>query len=893
MKILRIEIVGFGKFRQQTIDFQAGNQLLYGANEMGKSTLYHFIQAMLFGFPAKRGHKKDYTPKDGTSFGGKLWLSLPGVGKVCIERYKLVNRGQAKVTIGDQVGDDKLLTRLLAPLNQELFREVFTFQQEQLSQLDRLQENELHAALISLGISGSKRLLEKRQEYFNQNQKLFKPKGQKLPLNVKLQEWRQLTDKISLKETQEAEVQDHLQQIKVTEQRRSVLSEDLQKVEAQQRHFQLQKINWPQYEEWQALGQVGSTTDAANLADELRIFYQEYQQLQLQLNERQQTLQKALDAQQLSERYRFYLAHETTIQELLKDQVNGARLTDELQQKINQQQNVVRQLEALENVYGWSADALPQPVDQNIHRLVDQKQGSEAVLLQERLKQSLLKEQMEELVQEIDELEEKYPQLTHQNKQPHAPALPIGLTAGALLAIRAALLLPQPWRWMALVVGVVLLGSGGSLFFKNRRQNSEKIKPFWQAKLNQLDSLQWQLATSESQLSQVDEELNHLNRSIQTILPQVAQEETATGLASYQIAVTKYLALNDELEELHQSLQQLDQRYGWMIQRFDFLENWLPMQELGLNQRMVLLREFAAEMNETKIQQSQDAATILSQQVAQLQEKQKKCLQENQDLLKQIGITQPSEIPGWLKRMENATKQEQRRHELERMLAELFPTAITAEKLQQQIVAAEQKNRELQAEINALSQKIQKHQLLVGQMRADGTLDELYQLRSGLKSEINELAVKWGTNQILGDFLGDLATELSDQQLPQLLKQTSNYFALLTENRYQQVDLKSGYLTVSNADNIFSIHELSTGTKDQLIMAIRFGYLALQKEQPVSPVIIDDGWLHYDSGRKRQLARLLAEFGKTYQVICLSSDQEMVSYYQEEKQTVLHLDQVV
>lgn len=50
--------------------------------------------------------------------------------------------------------------------------------------------------------------------------------------------------------------------------------------------------------------------------------------------------------------------------------------------------------------------------------------------------------------------------------------------------------------------------------------------------------------------------------------------------------------------------------------------------------------------------------------------------------------------------------------------------------------------------------------------------------------------------------------------------------------------------------------------------------------------MIDDGWLHYDSQRKRSLAQLLAEFAKDYQVICLSSDREMVSYYQELHQVV-------
>ena len=80
MKLLAVEIVGFGKWQQQKITFESGNQLLYGANEVGKSTLYQFIQAMLFGFPT-RAKKRDYAPKNGGSYGGRLWLAHPVFGK--------------------------------------------------------------------------------------------------------------------------------------------------------------------------------------------------------------------------------------------------------------------------------------------------------------------------------------------------------------------------------------------------------------------------------------------------------------------------------------------------------------------------------------------------------------------------------------------------------------------------------------------------------------------------------------------------------------------------------------------------------------------------------------------------------------------------------------------
>ncbi|MFD1900814.1 ATP-binding protein [Enterococcus termitis] len=63
MKLIAIELVGFGKWQQQRIEFLPQNQLLFGANEAGKSTIYQFIQAMLFGFPPKGKRKKITNPK--------------------------------------------------------------------------------------------------------------------------------------------------------------------------------------------------------------------------------------------------------------------------------------------------------------------------------------------------------------------------------------------------------------------------------------------------------------------------------------------------------------------------------------------------------------------------------------------------------------------------------------------------------------------------------------------------------------------------------------------------------------------------------------------------------------------------------------------------------------
>ena len=84
----------------KSFDFYSGNQLIYG-KRTGKSTIYQFIQAILF--VSFKG-RKNIIPKDGSAYGGKIWLKHPVYGEFAVERYKQQNRGKSKVWLGIKWG---------------------------------------------------------------------------------------------------------------------------------------------------------------------------------------------------------------------------------------------------------------------------------------------------------------------------------------------------------------------------------------------------------------------------------------------------------------------------------------------------------------------------------------------------------------------------------------------------------------------------------------------------------------------------------------------------------------------------------------------------------------------------------------------------------------------
>ena len=48
MIIKKIKIKNFGKFKDKSLDFSPGVQVVYGPNEAGKSTLMELIKLMLY-----------------------------------------------------------------------------------------------------------------------------------------------------------------------------------------------------------------------------------------------------------------------------------------------------------------------------------------------------------------------------------------------------------------------------------------------------------------------------------------------------------------------------------------------------------------------------------------------------------------------------------------------------------------------------------------------------------------------------------------------------------------------------------------------------------------------------------------------------------------------------
>ncbi|MHC5227865.1 ATP-binding protein [Enterococcus sp. LJL99] len=900
MKLIAAEIVGFGKWQQQKIDFQAGNQLLYGANEIGKSTLYQFIQTLLFGFPTKGKRRKDYQPKNGGPYGGRLWIEHPLHGEVQIERFKDQQRGQAKVYFNDQIGDEATLKTILHPLTKELFQRVFTFQQEQLSLLNQMDEENLQQSLLSLGVSGSQQILTKREAYLKNAQTLYKGKGSQPPLNQKLADYHSLQQRINEKEQQEQKFQEITRSLTIAQNTIEQQHLRMQEIKEQLMLAEKQVMNLSLYEELQQINQSNEMPVVEANAEEkqqLNDLYQQHRFLNQEILRLNQEIAEQHKNDDQPENYLFYLENETQIQQLLQQRYDIDKLLEEINWMEQSLQKNQQDMRPLEQQWNWYEKEPPQlffdeQEAENLRRATIER----TVQLQKiQTDTQLLEEEIVTREQNLSTFERLNPQIFQ--KDPKKASISPLFCLLAVLSIVISLFIPTPIRYILIVIGLALLlvGIYPRLFSAKDRYKNEKQQ--WQEKLSQLDYSNEKLVQLREEMKQIEAEEKAAQNSIllQAEENHLGKMDRVEYWTTHRTDITRYLILVNENQELVNHLAENQKLVTNLLEKTEPYLTKLPITGKSLKERLAIISDFADQMEKVRFAQEYQSDNYTRQTLKEVKEKQAELVKKYQPLLRKFQLHSVEEIPHKLKSLQSSTDTQKRKAELNEMLGSLYANTTKEQVAELPTTYQELQNTLATVEDEGQALLKQEQQLLYQrqQMMVDGTLDELRQEQEDLKTVIDELSLKWVSYQLSALLVIDLLTELSEQQLPNLLKKATEFFRILTKNEYQTIQLFEGQLTVTKKNHLqFMIHELSTGTTDQLIMAVRFAFIFMQGRNNLCPIMIDDGWLHYDSARKQQLAELFRVFGQKQQVICFSSDQEMVSYYKELDQPIIALEGV-
>lgn len=160
MIITSLEISGFGKFHQFSLDFSPICNVIYGENEAGKSTLHAFIQGMLYGIPSSPSRKEQFFRhrpfQKELPFGGKLFFSYQNK-TYCLSR-DFLSGGNAVILQLDTntpVSDaDCFLEEVLSSFSSESFHNTVFIRQLK-SGTDREMVKELQKIFSNMEHSGN------------------------------------------------------------------------------------------------------------------------------------------------------------------------------------------------------------------------------------------------------------------------------------------------------------------------------------------------------------------------------------------------------------------------------------------------------------------------------------------------------------------------------------------------------------------------------------------------------------------------------------------------------------------------------------------------------------------------------------------------------------------
>lgn len=182
---------------------------------------------------------------------------------------------------------------------------------------------------------------------------------------------------------------------------------------------------------------------------------------------------------------------------------------------------------------------------------------------------------------------------------------------------------------------------------------------------------------------------------------------------------------------------------------------------------------------------------------------------------------------------------------------------------------------EVRAHLHGAREQIQRDQFTIKNLAADGTPDELAQRQASLKAKIIQEAQQWMSYQLAIQWIDRALSLASVDRYPAVIKAAEKNFAILTGGHYQKIALTTKEVRVlDDQQEWYAVGELSTGTAEQLFVALRLGFISLMSDRLRLPIIIDDGFVNFDHQRRQRVIELLNALAVRNQVLYFTANDQ-------------------
>lgn len=920
MKIKRVKFRGFGRWVDSEFQFHEGINLIEAPNEAGKSTLLQGLYGILFG-EKKEGLKKrkeadwyeSYKPWQSQEYGGEIDYNLQNKEYRLYRNMLIPNTNEQLIDL--KTGND--LTSLFAMnrqkdrqfiekqigLSGETYRRVGiltsgtwihspkkkeedqTFHQKVLEKMTGLLKNGADADVthalerLDQQIEAIGKSDFARQKPFGVESEKVRKLEQEIEglYEVRTQLWQLEGQKNELQQVIESQQKD-LDQLeeqrcrlkeKIEEQRE--LETDLNRLEFIQVSMQrvlgkLDELNHlkQQMEEW--LEEKEQLSSVPNIDGEP---YQEYKILQKQMKDLKDQLEK-LNQDRID----------------LLDQLAGAKKHKESLRKIDtgRASLLLSKLEDYEMFEGRFVSYSETSEEEEQHKFTQINADLDRL--------GELQDEQNQLHEKKNIAHQEFLKMKTQYAQKKESALPWLVGTLVTLMIPAGLAL---YQWLLGICGLVI---PILLLIQYIRANKQILS---KKKMEQRQKKRMQLV-----LEDLDKQITENTQSQKLLMQKWRVRNRSELIYRREEIQDQYNAsVVNAIER-----QNLDEQLKMMQQEIDV---WLGKHIRSLPAFHVADRREKIQNMQTQVQRAEDQFRMLTLKLEALdKEIEKRSAEQGQIELnlvkyhKEFGTEDSEQIEQWyqqrkhieqldwqlenvkqqIDKMEQLSRREAWIEQLSNLLAQRGEVLRRWKGVNNPI---EDRHRDWEYEFVQLESKLadletakQKNQMEWFRMdqtleNLEGELSRLHQLESELevsRQKVKEMKRERDALELARSCLQKAANQYQEDLAPRLSPYASEWIRTITQNRYDSlyIDPKDGIqlsVFVPETGERKAIEHLSTGTIDQMYLALRFALLQFYSDMTKTqlPLILDDCFVHFDPDRLAEALRLLGDFSKKHQVI--------------------------
>ncbi|ECP1912685.1 AAA family ATPase [Listeria monocytogenes] len=907
MRITSIDIIGYGKWSDAHFNNIANFQVFYGENEAGKSTIMAFIHSILFGFPTKQQSIPRMEPKNGGPYGGRLTLEDTPLGKVIIERLKGKATGDVRIYYGDgQTAGEEKLPEIIGEIDRNTYEAIFSFDIHGLQNIHQWKKKEFERYLLATGTTGSDALLKAAEALQKKLDSLYKPSGRNPLINQQLKKVKEAQQAFQNAKKQNAQYEELINEKEQAIVRQTELQNEKTTMRVELDALATLADLWPLYQEWKALSNKASETTEATFPpdgvirlEHLHLREKEWQNQLIQLEERQ----KNLISNNNYEHSAFFAENEAEVTYLIETYAAfGER---EIQLKNLKQEIKFQQVDTKQPLRIWSSE-----LEQTMIHLKEKEQSHKEQQHDIQLKLKFTNDSEEKLQKKIDQIEaEMWDNKTFQQAKEKMQDSPKTsktktMVSFGIFAVAFILMIVFQTIWSvalvfvsALIVGYAFITTGKSSPTNNEQilafLEQKKIRQEWQQLLNEMDIVASQIAELRVAENKLSENIYQHTMELRHFFSDLGINTEPSSNWHYELSIYKKNSEKRQLAmELISKLEPLAEKQEAYRARLENLK--LPIDYTDTEEKITFLRQGLLYYR-NHLTENAKLAEKLEQVTMQLDLVKQDLLlvkKEKADLLERANVSNEEDFRMAAMRVKEEQKWRERLVLIEAQLEPEKREALNRYENQATI-----KEKELQLEESLRQIELEQEQLhaslaaqnhAIDKLEEGGTFAVLMQEFYSEKSKLQQISAEWTETKLALQMLQNTMQQLQEGKLPKTLKLASEYFNHLTSGNYRKVYLQDNRLQVESKDSIpFFPEELSQATKEQLYLAIRFALIdVIHKDFPL-PIIIDDGFVHFDSSRMGQMMQLLQKRKSENQVIFFTCHQETRKYFSSEDIRVL------